>query len=311
MSEAPHETRRTCPHCGAELSTAGVCWLCRLDAPTSAVGKLPSTTQAQSGVPIQFGLDSILLLTTFVAVLSGVFAVAPGVAVVAALLSRPALTRTASLARRDRTMGQPMKWGAKALTFLATTSFVVVLLAAMGIAFYATCWVGFWGGAFAHELVDSGAGFDAIGTGLIVGSLLGIIAAVFVMWWLIRRVVKTNYHVPAWTSWCGFVAALAGFVLFAIFHSRDTEVLSFVLSVSGIGLVFSLLGLGAPRRWACAWGTGLAVGPIAASLAIVFTPDDKAWLESIFAPLAATLVTALVAIPLHLWVMQKRGSQTG
>ena len=171
----------------------------------------------------------------------------------------------------------------------------------MGAAFYATCWVGFWGGALAHDAIDSRAGFGSIGTGLIVGSVLGIIVAGFVMWWLIRRAVKTNYRVPAWTSWFGFIAALGGVLLCWIFHSHDIEVISFTLSICGIGLVFSLLGLGTPQRWTCAWGTGLGGGPIAAWLGIALTLRDWAPLA---VPIVGTILGLVVALVLHIWVME-------
>lgn len=303
MPSLDDHTPRVCMHCGAELSGRADCWLChsKSDDP-----QLHLDSSSARPAPIQFGLDSILLLMTFVAVICGVFAVAPGAAVIIAVLSLPALVRTAVLARRDRVAGQPMGWGTKALTFLATTSFVVVLLAAMGAAFYATCWVGFWGGAFAHELVDGNAGYDSIGTGLIVGSALGIIAAGFVMWWLIRRAVKTNYRVPAWTSWTGFGFALLGLALFWIIHSRDTEAASFVLSVSGIGLVFSLLGLGTPWRWSCAWGTGLGAGPVVVWFAIAIVDHNLHVLDSFAAPILATFLGLMIGGCLHLWVMGPR-----
>ena len=193
--------------------------------------------------------------------------------------------------------------GGKTLTFLATTSFVVVLLAAMGTAFYATCWVGFWGGAFGHSVVDPGAGFNTIGTGLIVGIALGIIAAALVMWWLIRRVVKTNYRVPAWTGWFGFIVALGGLLLCWIFHSPDEEVISFTLSVCGIGLVFSLLGLGTAHRWTCAWGTGLGAGPVVAWLVIALAQRDWHDGDSLAVPIAGTVIGLAIALVLHLWVM--------
>lgn len=304
MSDSLPQQAYQCPQCGARLSASQRCWLCQSEVPrTEAEPGNKPISPAPAIAPIQFGLDSILLLMTFVAVLSGLFAIAPGIAVVGAVLSLPALIRTAILARQKRVAGAPMGWGIKTITFLATTSFVVVLLTAMGAAFYATCWIGFWGGAFGHGAIDPGVGFDTLATGFFVGIPLGIIAALFVMGWMLRRVLKKDYRIPAWAGWFGFVVALGGMLLYWIFHSRDMEVISFTGSVSAIGLIFSMLGLGTPKRWACAWGTGLGAGPLISSLLVVVLSHEWSWLDSILSAIMASFIALVIGGALHLWVM--------
>ena len=181
-----------CPNCGADISDAPICWLCYSEWKTAEVEAASRTKPniVTPPAPIQFGVGALLLLITYVAVLCGVFTIAPGWALVLVLLTLPAFIRTAFVARRERGRGRPMDMAEKTLVFLATTGFVIGLVIAMAIAFYATCWGGLFAGMFGHEIVTSQSGFGSLGTGLIVGVISGIIAALGVMALMIRYALK-------------------------------------------------------------------------------------------------------------------------
>lgn len=286
------------------MTLEGRCWLCRQTWDVSP----QDAAKPHPVAPVQFGLDSMLLAMTFAAVVCGAFVIAPGAGAAIAVLGLPALIRTAILARRSRVAGEPLSTVAKTVTFLATMSFVVVLLLAMGIAFYATCWVGFWGGAMGHSVFVR-PGLDGIGTGFFVGIGLGVLAAAATMWWILRRALKTNYRVPAWINWCGSLVSLASLVVFwAAWDFRADSIPMVVLPIAGCGFVFSALGLGTSRRWVVAWGVGLSVGTTLGVLLMVLDNSSQNSLSRIGVCFFATVLSVAIAIPLHLWTMRLRDS---
>lgn len=141
MSETPAAT--VCPICGASNSPpASVCWLCKQNLSEG------TATDVQSIVPRQtssftFSIASILLTTALFAVFFGVLMMAPGLAILLAILCVPALVRTGLVFQRRSQLGKPVPTGQKFFWFLSsltvTTIVVVVVLVASVGTFCAVC----------------------------------------------------------------------------------------------------------------------------------------------------------------------------
>jgi hypothetical protein len=133
----------------------------------------------------QFGLASLMLTVTLCAVIMGAASIFPGLGIGLAILVTPAFIHTAVTAVRRREHGQRMDPVEKIVFFGGSLGAVVVTLVGAGIAFYATCWAGFFAGA----AVGAAAGardYEPISWGLAAGVLLGIVAGVWVLVLLIR-----------------------------------------------------------------------------------------------------------------------------
>lgn len=146
MSEATPIVEQVCPDCGATYPiTAKYCWMCYrplgrgpegIGSSTpivaqSAAGESPFATGNQA---MQFGLSTVMLTITLVAVLLGVAKLAPGLGVLLALVVLPAYLRTCIAASRRSGRGQPMSTGAKLGSFGLNLCIVVVVAIAVIVA---------------------------------------------------------------------------------------------------------------------------------------------------------------------------------
>lgn len=173
MSDQAHDG--TCPHCGAELAVGeSRCWLC-LDARGDDREAAAAPRDPQRWT---FGLSSLMLFVTLVAVTLGIAGLSPGLGVVFGVLVTPALIRTAVAARRARTAGDGMNVYEKAWAFLGSLGVVFCTSLAAGAAFFATCWVGAIGADAANSDLDA-----VIWTGIIGGVIAGMVVLVL----MIRR----------------------------------------------------------------------------------------------------------------------------
>jgi hypothetical protein len=144
-----------CPVCGAarkpDLTT---CWLCSAVLPQSGTGKVENekTDVPGDGLcpespagPFQYGLSSLFLIMTLVAILCSIVATSPGLGIAAAILATPALIWTIVAAARRGNRGEPMSAGGKAGTFilvlLSVAGGIVVVVGAFLAAMFATCLV--------------------------------------------------------------------------------------------------------------------------------------------------------------------------
>ena len=210
MDSPRSHDQRVCPKCGSDVPEhAAECWLCHAaiepsrtaeDPPQATVAELadtaaattPSTGNRPPAVserrPVfQFGLASLLLFTTLVAVLLSAFTTFPGLGIALTILAVPALARTCFVAIRTRDRGQPMPVMTKIHVFLVTLGVATLIAVAVGATFYGTCWAGFFGGVAANNaLGNPGGGYSGIVWGLWTGVILGIIAGLVVAFFLIR-----------------------------------------------------------------------------------------------------------------------------
>lgn len=153
---------------------------------------MPSETRqvTRQSPPFQFGLSSLLLITTLAAVVMSVSVMVPGVGIALAVLATPALIRTYVLVRRSRAGDKPATMNEKVLLFMACLAIATLIAMATGAAFFAACFLGFWGGSAA-----AGGGMDSVAVGLITGPILGLLAGLPVLTVLMvkwfRRPVKS------------------------------------------------------------------------------------------------------------------------
>ncbi len=186
MSSLESNEVGSCPQCGAvPAGKAKSCWLCHTALEPIAAGAAQPSAVLQSRGAYQFGLSTLMLTVTLFAVLCGVFKMAPGLGVVLAIVVTPALVRTGMAAARKKECGQPMTPSEKVGAFAGSVGVVSVIGIAAGVAFYTTCWVGFFGGAAVSSLWSEQYG--PIGWGLMTGGVLGLIVGVYVAYRLIRR----------------------------------------------------------------------------------------------------------------------------
>ena len=134
-----------CPQCSAPLPTqAKFCWLCgvslRPNVPNAAVPNTPESAPIiEPRAAYQFGISTLLLAMTMLAVLMGTFAIEPGIGLAVAFLATPPLIRTCIVATKRKTRGQAMSPLAKLGVFSSTLGIVIVVVAGSIGAFFAVC----------------------------------------------------------------------------------------------------------------------------------------------------------------------------
>jgi hypothetical protein len=134
-----------------------------------------------------FTLSSLMLVIALIAACLGVIREAPGVGIGLAIVITPALVRAGITAKRREAAGRPISAGEKIGAFCGSVGVVSTIGIAAAVTFYATCWAGFFGGAAVGSAFESGRGYGAIGWGLAVGVGVGIVAGLFVLVRLARR----------------------------------------------------------------------------------------------------------------------------
>ncbi len=138
-----------CPQCEAQVDPAAkYCWLCNavLSSPSAGAARQPPI-RAQlvdsSSRPLQYGISSLLLVITFVAILCSIIKMNPGLGIVIAILTLPAMIRTVLVAFRQRESGKPMSAAGKTGVFFLTVAMsicvVVASCAAFCFTFFFTC----------------------------------------------------------------------------------------------------------------------------------------------------------------------------
>lgn len=192
MSSASPNDERTCPECGVRFAPeANSCWLCHrhvalVSVATPATGPQPSPI-VEPRAAYQFGISTLLLIMTLLAVLCGVLSMSPGLGVVLAIVATPALVRVGMTAVRRKVRGRPMTVPEKLGAFAGSVGVVVMICLAAGAAFVATCFpVGLAAFDAADELLP-GRGKFAVLVWPVFPVVLGILAAGFVGYLLIRR----------------------------------------------------------------------------------------------------------------------------
>jgi 4-amino-4-deoxy-L-arabinose transferase-like glycosyltransferase len=137
----------TCRECrAANATTARRCWLCHADLtkpPPPPATHLPPPLPVADVGPWTFSLSTLFLLVTLLALGMGIFALAPGLGVLYAVLVAPPLFATSIVGVRRRRRGQA--WGGKekaataALSVAGTLAGLSLLIVAAVVAFFIYC----------------------------------------------------------------------------------------------------------------------------------------------------------------------------
>lgn len=144
-------TPRRCPECGAENSaTRRVCWLCGAPLTSQPVPAREENIYASPAIPEQelsqsFSLSTLLLLVTLVSLGLGVATIAPGLAILLAILVVPALIRTSGIVGRRQQRGAPARAEEKIRFFLGSLGVVTAIGVAAWITFFVVCLGGGFG----------------------------------------------------------------------------------------------------------------------------------------------------------------------
>ncbi|MCC6491730.1 MAG: hypothetical protein IT424_01775 [Pirellulales bacterium] len=133
-------TPLTCPACGAEQAAGRTaCWLCQ--APLFGAGggaeERPAAPHAAAHAAYSFSISTMLIITTLVAVCSGLLASYPGLGVLVSILLVPVLVRTAKVVRRREAAGAQVPVGQKIA--LGATSFAATIVIATVVGFATFC----------------------------------------------------------------------------------------------------------------------------------------------------------------------------
>jgi hypothetical protein len=137
--------------------------------------------------PLQFSLESLMLVITLVAVCLGMIAAIPGVGVLVSIVAAPALIRTLVAGFQQRAAGQQMTLSEKALAFLASTGITLAVLTAGGTAFATACFASCLVALGISEATSSSRVMNEEGliyTVLGFSSLVGLATTIWLFWLL-------------------------------------------------------------------------------------------------------------------------------
>lgn len=213
-SEAPVAGK--CPKCVASLrGDEPRCWLCgsdlaKTDQAESLAASPLSPRRGEDALPTGgFSLASMMMFVTLVAVVMGLFSVAPGLGLLSVIALAPAALRYAWEIQRRKSRGQATTMNQKAVVFAASLGMVVVAGVAAATAFCATCFGGFFtGGALAPP-----GRYDFLIVGAVVGGTIGAILALWVFYRLMKRLAPKDSTRPS--RWL-FFAAIGVFLAAAL-----------------------------------------------------------------------------------------------
>jgi hypothetical protein len=110
-----------------------------VEAPADSTGLSSPNPALAPGEHWTFGLSSLFLFVTLVAVICGVFALHPGLGIALAAAAAPAFLRTSVVAARLRASGKPLGTFESIAEFLGSVGIVCAIALATATAFFATC----------------------------------------------------------------------------------------------------------------------------------------------------------------------------
>jgi hypothetical protein len=139
---------------------------------------IPESPVSQRG----FSLASLMMLVTLVAVVFGMFSIAPGAGLLTVIALVPAGFRYAYEMRRLKSSGAATTLNQKIVVFVASLAMVVIAGVAAAIAFCAVC----FGGVFAGDALAPPEQYEY----LIGGALIGITVGTALGLWLFYRLMK-------------------------------------------------------------------------------------------------------------------------
>jgi hypothetical protein len=188
MSSPPTTSSPRCPECGAAYRLAAErCWLCGSKLPQDGLDTVQPEEPLEATLVTRetastFSLSSLFLVMTLVAVGAGVFAAAPGLGILFAIVATPALARTIVVTSRQKTRGIVTTPGQKAGAFLGSIGIVLLVFLSIGVALFTACWTACAGGA-----VMSAGSQNAVIAGAVAGGIAGLTLSGWVLWLIWRK----------------------------------------------------------------------------------------------------------------------------
>jgi hypothetical protein len=175
-SERPMTDGFRCPYCQAKRISAAAlpCWLCGALLPAHD-GPVPAAEPARGDNPALIALGVLALLIAV-----GLIIETPGLAILLAIALTPAFIRAAVASSHRQQAGQPMTGLEKVGAFLSSVGVVALVGLAAFVAFFSVCFAVCWVGL----ALEGYKGGEVI---LIASVGAGLVPAVFVFGWLIRK----------------------------------------------------------------------------------------------------------------------------
>lgn len=175
-----------CPDCGATLAGGQAsCWLCQRKHDEGSVeNPYASPRPTGESLPWQFSLESLILVMTLAAVGLGLFMISPGLGVLFAFIATPALIRTIAASTVRKQKGDRLAVGEKVAVFLLSMLIMALVGLATFVAFGVMC--------FAGAALAGTANAD-LETTIGVGLLVGLVAALPLLIWLLQRTRPSNF----------------------------------------------------------------------------------------------------------------------
>jgi hypothetical protein len=138
----PNNLEGFCPECRAVChADEGRCWLCG----HSFIAELaPEPPAYNPRARYQFGLSTLLLITTLTAIVLSVWKMAPGLAVLLTVLLVPALIRVGIASGKAQAVGQPMSWQAKTAMTVRTAAVTFGILVGIAVLLAVAGFVALW-----------------------------------------------------------------------------------------------------------------------------------------------------------------------
>jgi len=189
---SPSSMPRTCDQCGAANSaTRRECWQCGAQITSLVSSESDVNLFASPAVPEQEfstgqNLSSLLLLVALAAICLGIAAIAPGLAIVLAVLAVPALIRTSGILGRRQQRGVMSNFVEKILLFVGSFGVILVIVVSVVITFFAICFGGGLGTLSVFEFLGK-SNFTDPGLAILFGFVVGIAASLWVLIKLARR----------------------------------------------------------------------------------------------------------------------------
>lgn len=186
------QRRKICPACGANCDASlESCWLCFTAFPAVAseaveAGRADDRQPAASVSPARrnpssgsYGIMSLLMVITLIAVCFGAFTVAPGLGILVSILATPALIRTVFVSLVKQDAGVEVSPADKVLMFAASVGALITAMIVAVAVFFGTCVAACFG---AVALDSAGISGDAAGVLFMVllvgGGILGIVMGI-------------------------------------------------------------------------------------------------------------------------------------
>jgi len=204
-----------CPACQAELGNQRICWLCRHVLTDAEVEQqrnpythpLATAIAAESGPaeplvsienpylpPPPVGDSRVsgpiewILIGGLILVLIFLIAAAPGLGILVAIVTTPALVRTAVVVSRKQRHGAVVSVGEKSVVFFASMAAVVTASVAAGAAFAITCVATCFGLLFLESAAPrSSISQQAFPVLLGLAGLIGLVSGGLTLYALWRR----------------------------------------------------------------------------------------------------------------------------